>query len=65
MKSDLFTYHLIYPVKENEPTEEVVLAMQGIIYRQNLPPFDKEISYVERSLSCFNHKILLSFYHFM
>ncbi|KAF8336134.1 hypothetical protein F5887DRAFT_920926 [Amanita rubescens] len=30
-------------VKEKEPMEEVVLAIQGIIYRQDLPPFDKQI----------------------
>ncbi|KAF8341083.1 hypothetical protein F5887DRAFT_919193 [Amanita rubescens] len=43
MKSDILTFHLIYPVKENEPSEEVVFAIQGIIYRQDLPPFDKQI----------------------
>ena len=48
MKSDILTYHLIYSVKEKEPSEEVVFAIQGIIYRQDLPPFDKQIPYVEQ-----------------
>ena len=49
MKSDILTFHLIYPAKENEPSEEVVFAIQGIIYRQDLPPFDKQILCVEQS----------------
>ena len=49
MKSDILTFHLIYLGKENEPPEEVVFAMQGIIYSQNLPPFDKQIPYVEQA----------------
>ena len=61
MKSDIMTFHLIYPVKENEPSEEVVFAIQGIIYRQDLPPFDKQIPYVN------SHFILISGcnYHFV
>ena len=61
MKSDILTFHLIYPVKENEPSEEVVFAIQGIIYRQDLPPFDKQISYVEQSSYSGRKKFSLSF----